>query len=59
MKDFTGKVAVITGAAHGFGREIARTAAAHKMRLFLADIEAAALTTVTQELQEQGTEVVM
>lgn len=59
MKDFTGKVAVITGAAHGFGREIARTAAAHKMRLFLADIEAPALTTVTQELQEQGTEVVM
>ncbi|TAM10137.1 MAG: SDR family NAD(P)-dependent oxidoreductase [Nevskiaceae bacterium] len=58
MKEFKGRVAVITGAASGFGREFARTAAHLGMRLVLADVEPGALETVAQELRGQGTDVV-
>ncbi len=57
MKDFAGKVAVITGAASGFGREFARNAAALNMRLVLADIDADGLEAVAAELRAQGAEV--
>jgi len=50
MKDFAGKVAVITGAGSGFGREFARIAASLKMRLVLADIQNDALEAVAAEL---------
>jgi NAD(P)-dependent dehydrogenase (short-subunit alcohol dehydrogenase family) len=40
MKDLRGKVAVITGAASGFGREFAIACAAEGMKLVLADIDA-------------------
>jgi len=59
MKDFKGKVAVITGAAHGFGREVALEAASRGMKLFLADIERSDLEKVTDELKEKGTVVAM
>jgi NAD(P)-dependent dehydrogenase (short-subunit alcohol dehydrogenase family) len=49
MKDFNGKVAVITGAASGFGREFARIAAGLGMKLVLADIQEQALQTVAAE----------
>jgi NAD(P)-dependent dehydrogenase (short-subunit alcohol dehydrogenase family) len=39
MKDLKGKVAVITGAASGFGRELAILCAAEGMKLVLADID--------------------
>jgi NAD(P)-dependent dehydrogenase (short-subunit alcohol dehydrogenase family) len=39
MKDLKGKVAVITGAASGFGRELAILCAAEGMALVLADID--------------------
>src|SRR5690349_1337457 len=39
MKDLRGKVAVITGAASGFGRELAILCAAEGMKLVLADID--------------------
>ncbi len=39
MKDLNGKVAVITGAASGFGRELAVLCAAEGMKLVLADID--------------------
>jgi len=39
MKDLKGKVAVITGAASGFGRELAVLCAAEGMKLVLADID--------------------
>jgi NADP-dependent 3-hydroxy acid dehydrogenase YdfG len=51
MKDFAGRVAVITGAGSGFGREFARLAAALDMRLVLADIQADALAAVAAELR--------
>jgi NAD(P)-dependent dehydrogenase (short-subunit alcohol dehydrogenase family) len=43
MKDLAGKVAVITGAASGFGRSLALLCAKEKMRLSLADIDEAGL----------------
>jgi len=39
MKDLQGKVAVITGAASGFGRELAILCAGEGMKLALADID--------------------
>lgn len=43
MKQFSGRTAVITGAASGIGLELARRAAAEGMNLVLADIEAGRL----------------
>lgn len=54
MKEFAGKVAVITGAAEGIGRAIAQEAAGRGMRLVLADIDAARLDATTGELRAQG-----
>lgn len=39
MKDFKGKVAVITGAGNGFGVEIAKECAIRNMKMVLVDIE--------------------
>lgn len=54
MKDFKNKVAVITGAASGFGREFARRGARLGMKLVLADVQADALDAAQAELQAQG-----
>ncbi len=55
--ELTGKVAVITGAGSGFGREFARLGAARGMRLVLADIDEPALDAVVHELRDAGSEV--
>jgi len=57
MQDFAGKVAVITGAASGFGCEFARIGAELGMKLMLADIELAPLQNVAEVLRAKGTEV--
>jgi NAD(P)-dependent dehydrogenase (short-subunit alcohol dehydrogenase family) len=57
MKEFKGRVAVITGAASGLGREFANVASNLGMRLVLADVDAAALEQATGELQAGGAEV--
>ncbi|KFC76281.1 SDR family oxidoreductase [Massilia sp. LC238] len=57
MKDFRGKVAVITGAASGLGREFANTAAGLGMKLVLADVQPKALEHATEELLAAGAEV--
>ena len=57
MKDFGGKVAVITGAGSGFGREFARIGARLGMRLALADVQADALQATVDELSGQGATV--
>ncbi len=49
MQNFTDKVAVVTGAAEGIGKAIARAAAAEGMKLVLADIDAAALDALAAE----------
>jgi len=58
MKEFSDKVAVITGAASGIGRGIARRAAKEGMRIVLADIERDALNQAEEELRSSGTEVI-
>lgn len=57
MKDFHGKVAVITGAASGFGRAFAQRGAALGMKLVLADVQQEALAQVAAELTQQGIDV--
>jgi NAD(P)-dependent dehydrogenase (short-subunit alcohol dehydrogenase family) len=57
MKTFSGRVAVITGAASGLGREFANLAAGLGMRLVLADVDADALEQASSELQAGGAEV--
>ena len=57
MQDFQNKVAVITGAASGFGREFALQAAQRGMKLVLADVQDAALQAFASQLREQGVAV--
>ncbi|HWV63064.1 MAG TPA: SDR family oxidoreductase [Oxalicibacterium sp.] len=57
MKDFHGRVAVITGAASGFGRAFAQQGAALGMKLVLADVQQEALAQVAAELAQQGADV--
>ena len=54
MKDLAGKVAVITGAGSGFGREFARLGARERMKLVLADVQGDALDATLGELRAAG-----
>jgi len=56
--EFTGRVAVITGAGSGFGREFARVAATRGMKLALADINQSALDATVQALRDAGADVI-
>jgi NAD(P)-dependent dehydrogenase (short-subunit alcohol dehydrogenase family) len=56
MDEFRGRVAVITGAASGIGRGLARTAAREGMRVVMSDIEAPALDEAAAEVAALGTE---
>ena len=58
MQDFKGKVAVITGAGSGFGREFSRIGASLEMKLVLADIQADALEAARAEIAALGADVV-
>ena len=58
MKDLNGKVAVVTGAGSGFGREFARLGAREGMKLVLADVQREALDAVVAELRGAGAEVI-
>ena len=57
MRIDAGQVAVITGAASGFGREFARLGAARGLKLVLGDIDAVGLAAVADELAAAGVEV--
>lgn len=57
MEEFENKVAVITGAAHGFGAEIAKSAAKRGMKLFLVDIDQKYLKKIVAETTDIGSEV--
>ncbi len=57
MKEFRGRVAVVTGAASGIGRALAACFAGEGMRVVLADVEPDALATAARELQQSGCEV--
>jgi NAD(P)-dependent dehydrogenase (short-subunit alcohol dehydrogenase family) len=54
MKEFKGKVAVITGAASGIGRGIAGRCASEGMKVVLADVEDASLAKAESELKAAG-----
>lgn len=57
MKDFKNKVMLLTGAAHGFGREIAKEAARREMKLALLDIDEPALQETSKMVADLGAEV--
>ena len=56
--DMKGRVAVITGAGSGFGREFARVAASRGMKLVLADMNGRTLEATVHELRDSGSEVI-
>ncbi|HET7784938.1 MAG TPA: SDR family oxidoreductase [Myxococcales bacterium] len=58
MKDLAGKVAVITGAGSGFGREFARIGARERMKLALADVQQDALDEAVEEARRAGADAV-
>ncbi len=51
MSDFKGRTAVLTGAASGFGLEMARIAAAEGMHIVMVDVQADALATARAEIE--------
>jgi len=57
VRDFAGKVAVVTGAASGLGRAFAERFAREGMRVVLADVEPAALDRAVSELRRQDFDV--
>ena len=52
MKEFEGKTAVITGAASGIGKAMAKRFAQEKMQVVLADIEEEALERTVENLRQ-------
>lgn len=59
MKDFSGKVAVITGAASGIGYALAAKCLAEGMQVVIADIDAEALNRAAEQLKTTGNEAVL
>ncbi len=57
MTTWQGGVAVITGAASGFGLEASRIAARRGMRVVMADVQADALEAAAAEIRGLGVEV--
>ncbi len=58
MKDFQGKVAVITGGASGLGRAMAERFASMGMSIVLADVEPNALAKAEAEMKASGAKVI-
>ena len=57
MREFSGKVAVITGGASGIGRSLGQRLAREGARIVLADVEKPALDATVAELSAEGAEV--
>jgi NAD(P)-dependent dehydrogenase (short-subunit alcohol dehydrogenase family) len=57
MKEFSGRVAVVTGGASGIGFALCRALLAEGMRVVVADVEDGALARATDALAQHGTAV--
>ena len=57
MKDFVGKVAVVTGGAGGIGRALVERFTAEGMKAVVADIDADLVDVTTGELRDAGHDV--
>ena len=57
MTEWTGRTAVITGAASGFGLEASRIAAARGMHIVMADVQQEALDAAVAEISGLGAQV--
>jgi NAD(P)-dependent dehydrogenase (short-subunit alcohol dehydrogenase family) len=58
LREFSGKAAVVTGAASGMGRAFAQRFAEEGMRVVLADVEREPLDRAVSELRSSGFEAV-
>ena len=56
MRDLSGKVAVVTGAASGIGHALSRRLGADGMRVMMADVEEPALEAAARSLADEGIE---
>lgn len=59
MKELKGRVAVITGAASGFGLEAARIGARAGMKIVMADVQPDALELAARDVTDLGAEVLV
>ena len=58
MQDFSGKTAVVTGAANGIGLELAKVFAEQGTNIVLADIERQRLDSAVSEVTALGVEAI-
>ena len=59
MKDFNGKVAVITGGASGVGRSLAFALGGRGAKIAVGDVDQAAMAQVQSDLAEQGIDAIV